>query len=120
MGNNMMEVIGLELVMFSCILFILGITIDGVSHKHIEGRPVRLKRLKKIDKNGKLLSTCYSIEVRSILGHWIEVERCDSLEIISKRYEDLKKNVGVKKPKVSENSEIISSSSKNNIKIKKI
>jgi hypothetical protein len=118
MGNSIMENIGLCLVIFSGTLFILGLTIDCASH--LEGKPVRLKRIKKIDENGKLLSTCYSIEVRSILGHWIEVERCDSLEIISKKYEDLKKNVGVKKPKVSENSEIISSSSKNNIKTEKI
>lgn len=118
MGNSMMEVIGLCLVIFSSTLFILGLTIDCASH--LDGKPVRLKRIKKLSKEGELLSTTYSIEVRSILGHWIEVERCDSLEIISKRYEDLKKNVGVKKPKVSENSEIISSSSKNNIKIKEI
>lgn len=118
MGNSTIEIIGLWLVIFSCIIFLIALTTNTASN--IEGRPVRLKRVKKTSKDGKLLSTSYSIEVRSSLGHWVEVERDDNLERINKNYEYLKRKVGIRKPKVNEDSEIISSSNKTNIKIKKL
>lgn len=106
-------VIALILFAVGFIVFtaILWVNIEKDSGCYKDGRPVRIREIKKLYDNTETeMFTEYSLEYKSIFGYWVEIKRRYDLKIINSEYEMLKKGTEGKTLSFSREYKIISSS----------